>query len=265
MVRLITGDLNAYLKEFNLLSLYAEKLPLAVPVNFQLSSQASRGFPVAIHEWIEGITLEDFLSTYPERTTAAAQSVGRTLAQFANIPFPSSGFLSNQLTLAQPIRMNRDGYMEYMSGLLSESLAAQRLERIREPIWQYISHHAKWMDTIPPKSNLVNGNFRRNNVLVNPKSDGVSVMGVLNWEFAMSWSSLFDISQLLESPFAKLQEFERELLQAFTSGGGQVPEGWTIIKNQLQLLSWCDLLARPATSRAMQQSAFERISVIIRG
>jgi aminoglycoside phosphotransferase (APT) family kinase protein len=240
MIRLITGDLNAYVKEFNLLSHFAEQLPLPAPLHFQISSQASRGFPVAIHDWIEGITLEEFLSSHPDRTATVAQSVGRTLSQFAEITFPTSGFLSSQLSLTHPFK-------------------------IREPMWQYISHHGKWMDKIPTKSNLVNGNFRRTNILVNPASEGVDVVGLLNWDFAMSWTSLFDISQLLESPFPKLQEFEKELLQTYVAGGGQVPEGWTSIRNQLQLLSWCDLLARPATHPSMMKPAIDRISVIIRG
>jgi aminoglycoside phosphotransferase (APT) family kinase protein len=265
MVRLITGDLNAYVKEFNLLSHYAGKLPVPAPVHFQISTPASRGVPVVIHDWIEGITLEEFLSSYPQRTATVAQSVGRSIALFANISFPYSGFLSSQLMLLEPFNMNRQGYLDYVGGLLSDSLAAERLQQIREPIWQYISRHAKCMDSIPAKSNLVNGNFRRSNLLVNPASEQAEVVGVLNWDFAMSWTSLFDISQLLDPPFPKHEEFERELLQAYANGGGRLPEGWTLIKNLFQLLSWSDLLARPATLPTLQRTGAERIAAIIRG
>ena len=265
LIRVIHGDLNVYLKEFNFLSRYADILPLPKPIHFQLSSQASHGFSVAIHDWIEGITLDDFLSNYPERTSDAARSVGHTVAQFSKIPFPSSGFLSNDLSFDQPFTMNRDGYMSFIGGLLSDSLVAERLQRTREPIWQFVSRHSDWMNSIPASYNLVNGNFRRKNILVNPDGDGVKVVGLIDWEFAMSWTSLFDISQLLEPPFSTVQEFEKELTQAFSNGGGLIPEGWSWIKNLLQLFSWCDLLARPITPPSMQQVALERISAIVRG
>ncbi len=171
---------------------------------------------------------------------------------------------TGKLLLAQPIHMNRAGYLDYMNGILSECLAAERLEKFREPLWEYVSFHAKSLDTIPTTCNLVHGNFRRNNVLVSHRPEGVVVVGVLGWEFEMAWTSLFDISQLLESPFPRFAEFERELVQDYVRGGGHMPQGWSSIKNLLQLLSWCDQLARPASLPAQQQAAVEKIKAIIR-
>lgn len=76
--------------------------------------------------------MEEFLTSYPEQTEQVAQLLGHTLGKFASIPFAKPGFLSSQLSLAQPIRRGSDGYLDYMNGILSESLAAEHLEKIRE-------------------------------------------------------------------------------------------------------------------------------------
>ena len=231
---------------------------LPVPeVLFHAGSNPVTGHPYAIFKWLDGIMLDALPAVASLQTIDdIARQLGVLLADMSSFRFPCTGFLDESLTVATPMSLNAEIFLGLIHHDLSAGPAAERLgAELTRALWQFVTSAAPLLDRPPGAACLVHGDFDGSNILVRPVAGEWQVVGLLDWEYALSASSLVDLGHILRPPFGDLASFEHHLIGGFLGRGGVLPDNWKRVALLIDLLNWVGFLARPRAGPRVVESA----------
>lgn len=245
VLRVYDRDPSACRKEVDLLRLVRRTVPVPEVIHAEPDGMDGVG-PFVLMRYVEGITFRQLKQTGDARAIReASRSVGETLAAIGRYEFPSPGRLCAGPMVGGRFIEGPDPVPRFVDACLDSPCLKSRMgdelkERLREFAWNWASRLA----ALDEERNLVHGDFNSPNLLVRPVEGRWAVAAVLDWEFALSGSTLFDIGNFLRYERAARPLREPHFSEGYAQGGGTLPEDWRRLARVLDLTSLCEFLTR---------------------
>ena len=197
--------------------------------------------PFSILEFIKGQTFQWLKRTGDlESIYQAAASVGQTLARLGEYQFPKPGRLQiageNELTVGDAYMKGPDPIPRLLDQFLESPCLQRRLysgfqHKLHDFIWSW----AAPLRTLNNQCRLVHCDFGSRNILVDRVSGCWQVAAVLDWEFALSGSSLLDVGHFLRYERRGIPLREPHFSRAFVESGGALPDDWRRLSQVVDL------------------------------
>ncbi len=241
LLRLYRGGKDIAEKEHALAHLLGKRIPIP-SIYFTDWSCTQIDQPWAIVEWKDGSLLRDIRkSKDPEVITAAAASVGKTLAHIHSYRFQVAGFFGKDLQIKEPIAMDPHFFLAFVEdSLFAKQTAILLGEPLAHALWTFCQHYAPLLGQHQDSPVLVHSDFNGLNILLE-ENQTCSVSAVLDWEFAFAGSRLIDIGNLL-----RYEEhdslFATYFIHSYLQARGTLPEDWQLRSRLEDVIALCDLL-----------------------
>ncbi|GAA4204995.1 phosphotransferase family protein [Actinocatenispora rupis] len=180
-----------------------------------------------------------------------ARAMGETLAAIgAAVPFEEPGLLGPDLVpTGGPLATDLVAYADRTLAASHASTAFDGTELAA--LRALVAREAPLVESVAADAGLVHGDYNPKNVLAEPYRGGWRLTAVLDWEFALSGTPLFDVGNALR--FAA-----PAVATAFTTGyvdaGGVLPADWRPVSRALDLFALLDFLTRPPDHRYFRKS-----------
>lgn len=264
VLRVYVRDAAACRKDLDIYSLVSGRVP--VPELLYADPEGSLfGGPYAVMRWVDGVMLNEVLAVDGEDgISEAARAVGEALAAIGSHTFPRSGFFGPGLEIADPFGSAGDSLLSYIEGCLFRGRAGQRLgAELTARVWDLVTGNASRLAGLDGMPSLVHSDFNGSNILMSRESGHWRTAAVLDWEFAHSGSSLFDIGIMLRHDRTLHPAFEPGFISGFVDGGGGLPVGWKQLTKLLDLLNLCELLDSPTGRGSLVTEAAELVAVTV--
>ena len=239
ILRVYLRDKDAAYREQKLGSLLKQTVP--IPQVYFIGDYEHYRF--AITEYLPGIPLRDLLlGNEPHNVSLIMFEAGTLLTKIREHEFPLAGFFNNNLNISHP--SSEKGFIEFAYKCLSqpnviECLNAELITKIKH---RFETFHNFLQDE--NESRLVHADYDPANILVDKIDGEWKITGILDWEFAFSGSSLFDIANMLRYAHQMPALFEDSFIQGLLSEGLVLPPHWKETIHLLNLISLLDCLAR---------------------
>ena len=253
VVRLYTRDPAACRIEYDIYQLVHSHIPMA-EILFADTEGVRSGRPYMITRWVPGLKLDTVIAAGDTDTIKrAAWAAGETLAALETYTFGEPGFFGPGLSLREPLHTARDSVVAMVATSLFESEAGIRLGKdLTQRIWGLLTRHADLLDEANGPATLVHGDYKAQNLLLQKQSsDTWEMAAVLDWEFALAGSSLFDLSILLRYAETLPPVFEEGVISGYRGAGGRLPLDWKRVIKLLDLLNLCEFLRSPEPRSTM--------------
>jgi len=226
-------------------------------VLFYAGSNPFTGHPYAILEWLDGIMLDALPSA---DTTEAVVDVGRqlgvVLAEIGSFQFSSAGFLDETFQVSKPMQLSGETFLSYIRNDLLEGQAGDRLGgELARDLWRFVTSAAPLLDGLTGTPCLIHGDFDGTNIIVRKVERAWKVIGLVDWEYALSATSLVDLAHILRPPFGDIDSFEWSLIEGFLGHGGILPPEWKRAGLLIDLINWVSFLNRPSAGRNVIDSS----------
>jgi Ser/Thr protein kinase RdoA (MazF antagonist) len=157
--------------------------------------------------------------------------------------------------------------LAYVSACLFEREAGPRLgSRLTEEVWSLLQDHAGLLDEADGPATLVHGDYKAQNLLLRRRQHGDWEMAaVLDWEFAIAGSPLFDLSILLRYADSLSPAFQQGVAAGYRGAGGHLPDEWKRVIKLLDLLNLCEFLCGQSPHPAMIADVTQLIQATVEG
>jgi hypothetical protein len=132
-----------------------------------------------------------------------------------------------------------DHFLE--SSVLRARLAGDDIRRVHEHAWAGEERLA----AVPPISTIAHGDLNSVNLLVRKVEGTWRVVAILDWEFAFAGPIHCDVGNFLRYERKSRPRFEPWFSRGLVDGGVVLEHDWWAIARLVDLVSLCDLLARP--------------------
>jgi len=245
VLRIYGRDPKVCQKEVDLLRLLRETVP--VPEVLRVYANGFDGVgPFIVLRYVEGITFRQLRRTGDEEAVAqAARSIGETLAAFHRHTFAERGTLGAGPAVTDHFLNGPNAIPEFIDSCLASPTLRRRLdERTRDRVhtlaWSRSPELARFQD----ENCLVHGDFGNRNVLVRRERGRWRVAAVIDWEFAVAGSPLFDIASFLRYERRLAPSREPRFSQGYERGGGKLSEDWRRLARIVDLTRLCEILAQ---------------------
>ena len=240
ILRVYFRDKSAVYREKKLSTLLKDSVPL--PILHYTGKMDDYFF--AITDFIHGIPLRELmLGNESYDMQAIMHDVGLTLLKINSFKFAQSGFFDNQLKIITNSSNNNN-----LMAHADECLQGDNVNTVlgAKIILQIHDCLNKCRHLLPKQeeSNLVHGDFDPSNIFIDRTNGRWKITGVLDWEFAFSGSSLWDIANMLRYAHKMPKEFQNAFINALVKGGMQLPTNWEDTTHLLNLLALLDCLKR---------------------
>ena len=202
--------------------------------------------PFAVLRHVEGVTFRELKQSGDEAgIREASASAGRTLAAIARHTFSRPGRLLRGLVVGDAYVEGPDPVPRFAERCLESPRLLERtdpalVDRLRTFVWS----RARRLATLDAESRLVHGDFNSPNLLVRRAAGRWEVAAVLDWEFAFSGSTLFDVGNFLRYERGSRPLREPSFSRAFLEAGGELPDDWPDLARAIDLTSLCEILTR---------------------
>jgi len=246
ILRVYLRDKDATYREQTLGLLLKKTIP--VPQTCYIGDQDDYRF--AITEFLPGIPLRDLLlSKNPCDLDAIMHDVGSMLAKIQGYRFPMAGFFDKDLNIGQTA--SQAECIEFADGCLKNPIVMKYLCDVT--IVKIGSYFEKYKTFFPDEqeSNLVHADYDPANILVNSVGGSWKITGILDWEFAFSGSTLWDVANMLRYAHHMPATYEKSFLQGLQEIV-TLPNNWRITIHLLNLVSLLDCLIRCPSERPRQ-------------
>ena len=243
VLRIYRGDAETCLKESALLQLVRPTVP--VPEVIHVESDGIDGSaPFSVLEFVNGVTFQQLKRTRDrEAIHQAAASVGETLANIGKFEFPTPGRLERDLSVggrymegANPIPCLLDSFLA--SSHLQKRIDSSLQQQLHNFIWSW----ADRLREFDNDSHLVHCDYGSRNILVDCIAGRWQVAAVLDWEFALSATTLIDVGHFLRYETEDLPLREPYFSRAFVESGGVLPDDWRLVSRVLDLTALVECL-----------------------
>ncbi len=255
VVRFYARDRTTCQKDLDIFNLVAERVP--VPEILYADTNGSHyKIPFAVMRWVEGELLSNILTHGNLDIIAkSAYEVGATLAHIGTYTFPQAGFFGPGLAITQPINLVAQStnnetatFLGAIEQYLFKDNASQQLgTTLTDRLWQFVTTNVGYLTESEKTPSLVHADFKGINILVRQKQKygGWEVSAVLDWEFAIAGSPLFDVGNILRYDRLYPPEFEKNFICGYQDSGGYLPKEWKKITKLLDLINLCKFLTSP--------------------
>jgi len=205
--------------------------------------------PYVLMHKIPGRRIEErFASLDGREREVLGQTLGRILASLHAVRFEQAGFLDDDLKVITPLPGGGRGLLDAAGALLATGEAATRLDETRSgAIRAHLAGRSERFDHWPGSACLVHGDFGLSNILIDGNGDGLSVTGVLDWEFAMAATPFLDLGNLIRPPAGDDARFMAGLERGYRATDPGLPDDWADLARAVDLLAWVDFAGRPDT------------------
>lgn len=194
----------------------------------------------ALHEYIEGLTLEDYLLENQTLSKDTFNELGEQLAKIHLIEFEDNGLLDEELKIFDSFADIDSFALKYMTSVLSKvsenklsSTLKGRLLKLLDDKWGYVEGNSI-------KRRLTHSDFNPKNILVSHTGE---LEAILDWEFGMSANCIADIGNFFRFSY----DYPNYGKEAFIEGYNKVshlPEEWEKAGHLLDLIAMCSFLER---------------------
>lgn len=172
----------------------------------------------------------------------SGSQVGRYLAEMHSIQFSSPGFFDEMLNVQEFEISGAASFLAVLDEILRDRPALQNLgSDMVHKIGQFAKDQAPLLDHLGNQASLVHSDFNALNILVEREGDGITVTGILDWEFAFSNSPLIDIANMLRYENVSESTFLGPFISSYRDNGGILPQHWLQQAKLLDLIALCDL------------------------
>lgn len=163
----------------------------------------------------------------------ALWDVGRRLGVLSKVQLPRMGEIKPDGTIA-PFPFG--GFLGFFDQELTNSKTLEWItEPLRSQLRQFIGEKADVYRNLDRQNSLVHGDFNPGNILVNDER----VVGILDWEFAMSGSPMIDAGNLLRHLGSNARH---ELAAGMASSGIHLDRDWVEKSQMADLASHLEFL-----------------------
>lgn len=199
---------------------------------------AYAGQPLLLSRFVPGNLLSRALA---ESTSVGAADLGRSageaLAAIGSVEFRYPGFFED--SSLDPVRFEPT---ERLAAFVGDRIGTAGLSSAeKERLIELAKGYEPLLATVAGACQLVHADFNPKNILVR----GSSVVAVLDWEFAFSSTSLFDVGNMLRFAERYPPGYLDGFVAGFVAGGGTLPADWRRISAGLDLFALADFLTRP--------------------
>jgi len=247
ILRIYVRDKTAAYREQKLAALIKPSVPL--PTVYFVGDYED--YRYAITEYMPGMSLRDLLLNHPNASIQdIMHQAGQILASIQKYHFPSAGFFDADLKAS-----HRQGYVTFARECLTHPTV---LEHIGQKSIGKITGVLETYGSLFPDENqthLVHGDYGPENILVDKMGGQWKITAILDWEFAHSGSTLWDVANMLRYAHHMPPFFEDSFLQGLKQGGVTLPENWRTRIYLLNLLSLLDCLIRCSPKECPHQCA----------
>ncbi len=164
----------------------------------EASTQRNNPLHFVIQKWLNGTPFFKFLeSSHVSDLSTCVKSIAEVLAEISSIPFSEPGFFKRDLSIVPFENEQPHPFISYIEDCLfkGNGYAKKHLgEEFSAKFWDFVMASADQLPPLKP-SCLVHGDFNFDNILISP--DTRKVLAILDWEFAFSCNSLFDVGTFL--------------------------------------------------------------------
>lgn len=229
ILRIYLRDKDAAYREQKLAALLKETIP--VPLMHYIGEL--EGYHFAIGEFMPGITLRSFLLSNPlHDISLIMHEVGTILSKITAHAFPKAGFLDKYLKVtpyecSDFIKFLQDCFNDQNILSVLDSSVVNQIKKAIEP--------CACLFPTDDEKHLVHGDFDPANILVNRLNGSWRVTGVLDWEFAFSGSSLWDVANMLRYAHKMPPAFQDSFIDALQKNGVKLPADWQLTTHLLNL------------------------------
>lgn len=243
VLRIFGRDPQACRKEVDLLRLLREKVPVPEVLHVGASGDCGVG-PFIVMRYVEGITFRQLRRTGDSEAIAqAAHSIGETLAALGRYKFARRGTLGAGPSVVGHYLHGPYAIPEFIDSCLASPTLRSRLdERVRERVHKLAWARARELARLQDEACLVHGDFNNRNIIVRREQERWQVAAVVDWEFAVSGSPLFDIASFLQYERRDSPSREPHFSLGYKHGGGKLPEDWWQLARVVGLKGQCETL-----------------------
>lgn len=238
ILRVYLRDKDAAYREQKLGLLLKPAVP--VPQVYFIGDQDDYRF--AITEFLPGIPLRDLLlGDEPCDLSTIMHETGMMLAKIQGYHFSTAGFFDKYLHIEQAT--SQDGCIKFAHECLKNPTVLNCLRD--ETIVKVGSYFEKYKTLFPDQqeANLVHADYDPANILVNWVDGSWKITGILDWEFAFSGSTLWDVANMLRYAHHMPATYEESFLQGLQKIV-MLPSNWRITAHLLNIISLLDCLGR---------------------
>lgn len=245
VLKIYERDPSAGEREAALFRRVGSTVPVPEILHLETPDSAGRA-AFMVMTYIEGTTLRALKASRDEAAIAeAAFSVGRTLAAIGRHRFSAPGWLTGELEVGGAFVDGPSPVLGFIVSCLASPLLRGRLgERLTDRVHGFAEAWAPRLAVVERESCLVHGDFNAANLHVSQRRGRWEVTGVLDWEFAFSGSSLFDLGNLLRYERVGRPVLEPHVSAGFLDGGGRLPDDWGDVVRAVDITALCELLSR---------------------
>jgi aminoglycoside phosphotransferase (APT) family kinase protein len=243
LLRIYEHDASLCQKEVDLIRLLEKSVPVPELIYAEPSGLGDIP-PFTLARYIDGISFHELKRSGDiDAIAQAAFSVGEILANIGRVTFSKSGWLGPGPRVAGPLLEGSDQIPRFIdlclvSPQLQHRMAEDLRDRVHEVVW---SRKTQFAD-LENEACLVHGDFGKRNVLVRSIGGRWVVVGVIDWEFAISGSPLADMGHFLRYEQAARPLIEPHFSNGYLHAGGRLPMGWHELARLVDLTALCESL-----------------------
>ena len=261
VVRVYSTDAQTADRECDLL-MFLASTAVAVPRVLARCEVEQR--PVAILEFLDGVTLEDRLLGGGGSTPRIYRDIGVQLAHIHRITYPRTGFVGPKVAIGHEY----DNFSTFLRQFIDRTLSMlltrpdrlsldlnRRFQRLVRDQWTLVSH-------TEPRRQLVHSDFNPKNIMIAARED--TVMAVIDWEFCLSGNGLGDLGNFFRFEYDYPSGARAAFVEGYTSVNGALPAQWSDVAKLIDLGAMCGFLERHEdyqesfrTARAVIESTLE--------
>lgn len=249
LLRIYIRDKDAAYKEQKIADLIGQSVP--VPKVYFIGDVDV--YRYAITEYMDGITLRDFLLEHPDHQDMSAimYECGKMLTSIARYTFDKPGFFDNNLHVKSSAPDNPIAFIEecLQHQIVIEQLGQKTIDDIHKLVKKYAANFPDAQE-----AHLVHNDYDPANILMHQQNGQWKISAVLDFEFAFSGSWLWDVSNMLRYAHKMPVEFKSSFLKGITDSGFIMPYQWNTTINLLNLTSLLDCLSRCSVEEKPNQS-----------
>ncbi|BCJ33039.1 hypothetical protein Athai_05420 [Actinocatenispora thailandica] len=228
-------------------------VPVPPPV-FADPAGALLGDPLLVSGFVPGTPADRVIGFgTAEDAAGIGAAMGETLAAIGTVRFAEPGFFGPDLTVSGgPVAT---GLAEFVAGQLPDGNAAAAFSPAElDALRDLARRSAPLVETVRAEARLVHCDYNPKNVLAVRDAGGWRLSAVLDWEFALSGSPMFDLGNALRFAADRPAGYAERLVAAFRAAGGLLPDDWRAVSAAVDLFALVQFLNRPTDHRYFAKS-----------